>query len=67
MHRELAPTRGSSQQPNPGSETAVAMGCTCPVIDNHYGRGVPNHLNGPLYWIAEGCPLHDTAKKGTAE
>lgn len=40
--------------PNPGSDEALAKGCTCPVIDNGrgHGRGDGN------FWINEGCPLH---------
>jgi hypothetical protein len=43
--------------PNPGSTDAVAHGCTCPVIDNNHGKGVPSK-DGPLFWITEGCPVH---------
>ncbi len=42
--------------PNPGSVEATDLGCTCPVIDNHFGNGVP----GQGFWITSGCPLHDT-------
>jgi hypothetical protein len=45
--------------PNPGSERAISAGCTCPVIDNHYGRGVP-YPDGPAFWKSEDCPLHGT-------
>lgn len=47
--------------PNPGSNAAREAGCKCPVIDNGYGRGArPNPETGePLFWITEGCPLHD--------
>lgn len=38
--------------PNPGSDTALELGCTCPVLDNGRGR------RGPPFWITEGCPLH---------
>ena len=44
------------QKPNPGSDEAVAMGCTCPRMDNGYGR--IGGGNGP-FWITGGCPLHD--------
>lgn len=27
------------REPNPGSDEAIASGCTCPVIDNGHGRG----------------------------
>lgn len=43
---------------NPGSDAAKRRGCTCPVIDNHYGRGWP-HKGHTAFYIAEGCPLHD--------
>lgn len=41
--------------PNPGSATAQALGCTCPVMDNCYGLGA---YDGN-FWISQGCPLHD--------
>lgn len=47
--------------PNPGSDEAVAEGCTCPVIDNGYGRGVGvNHpVSGlPIFVFDWACPLH---------
>ncbi len=48
--------------PNPGSEEAVALGCSCPIIDNHYGKGVPHNIdlhNGPiLFWISADCKIH---------
>lgn len=48
----------------PGSEEALKKGCTCPVMDNRHGRGIPSgpiSPNGPsvtLYWMSEDCPLH---------
>lgn len=39
--------------PTPGSPSARDRGCTCPVMDNHNGRGV----NGQ-FWISEKCPVH---------
>ncbi len=50
--------------PNPGSAKAVALGCTCPVMDNHHGDGIPTE-DGPEFWLTEGCPLHD--KEGMGE
>ena len=41
-----------SENPNPGSREAIALGCRCPVIDNGHGR------NGPPFWIRDDCPLH---------
>ena len=48
--------------PNPGSDAAIERGCTCPIIDNHYGRGRPG-LDADGHeraWFVfhEDCPLH---------
>lgn len=49
---------------NPGSPEAVKQGCKCPVMDNHYGKGIL--YNGRIeFWISEECPLH--GKKGSDE
>jgi len=40
---------------NPGSDKAIELGCTCPVMDNGHGRG-----NGP-FWYSESCPYHVTS------
>lgn len=52
-------------KPNPGSKNAVALGCTCPVMDNHHGRGVPwprddgkDPTEHPSFYVTEGCPVH---------
>lgn len=42
----------------PGSKEAIEAGCTCPVMDNEYGRGV--FLDGKLYYINKQCPIHGT-------
>jgi hypothetical protein len=47
-----------SAVPNPGSIEARYRGCTCPVIDNHHGEGVPS-TKGRTFWITEGCPVHN--------
>lgn len=46
--------------PNPGSKEAQDKGCTCAVIDNHYGRGVPGwgKPDEPAFWVTGGCPVH---------
>ena len=46
-------------EPNPGSKEARAKGCLCPVIDNHYGEGMP-YPDGPRFWINAECPVHGT-------
>lgn len=43
--------------PNPGSTAALDAGCTCPVIDNHHGKGFP-WGGGQKFWISGGCPVH---------
>jgi len=42
--------------PNPGSDEAIKMGCTCPVLDNAHGNGARGDPN--LFWISEDCPIH---------
>jgi hypothetical protein len=46
----------------PGSDEAIAQGCTCPVLDNGRGRGAYQVDNQWAYWIAFGCPLHHDTK-----
>lgn len=44
---------------SPGSEEAVAAGCTCPVAANYDGEGIPIN-EGRLvgYWVNKQCKLH---------
>lgn len=52
--------------PNPGSDEAGILGCICPVIDNHYGKGVP--MGGKReFWITGGCILHDNESNQPSE
>jgi hypothetical protein len=49
--------------PNPGSDEAIERGCTCPVLDNAHGAGVPrggdeNGHQKMAWWVNDGCPLH---------
>lgn len=46
-------------KPNPGSDEAVKMGCTCPCSDNAYGIGAWG-TSGPdaVFWRNINCPLH---------
>ena len=46
----------------PGSDAAVANGCTCPIHANYYGRGVFRTSLEVGYKIAKGCPLHGKYK-----
>ena len=43
--------------PNPGSKEAQALGCLCPVLDNHYGVGILLK-DGLTFWINLNCPVH---------
>jgi hypothetical protein len=55
--------------PPPGSNSAQAQGCSCPVMDNNHGLGVrysPDSAEAQ-YWISEGCPLHALPAAPTAE
>ena len=47
--------------PNAGSDEAVDLGCTCPVMDNEYGRGYMG-MEGVFVHTA-GCPLHGESLK----
>lgn len=44
-------------KPNPGSDEALKLGCTCPVMDNHYGAGVP-YKKGVSFWYSDDCRVH---------
>lgn len=54
MRSDLTPAH------NPGSPEAIAAGCTCPVIDNHHGKGVPTSTGERLFWYDAACPMHGT-------
>lgn len=54
----------TSAVPNPGSQDAVDKGCTCAVIDNHHGRGVPTP-NGRSFWISGDCSIHAKPRSKT--
>lgn len=48
-------------KPNPGSSEAVEQGCSCPVMDNHHGKGIPVPDNGEIkraFWINAECSMH---------
>jgi hypothetical protein len=48
-------------KPNPGSDEARALGCRCPVLDNHYGEGAYEGPDGVEFWTSQECPLHGSA------
>ena len=41
--------------PNPGSDAAIKMGCTCPFLDKCHGKGGDPFGN---FWIDLNCPIH---------
>ena len=45
---------------NPGSSEAVAAGCLCPPIDNHFGVGrVTSDPDAPRQFVRSwSCPMH---------
>lgn len=45
-----------NNKPNPGSKEAIELGCTCPVMDNHHGRGYQG-VEG-IYIYNGDCNLH---------
>lgn len=47
----------------PGSRIASEVGCTCPVLDNCYGKGFRTDESGqPIYWMSLVCPIHGEKK-----
>lgn len=50
---------------NPGGPDAVANGCSCSAESNHRGEGEPAP-NGPRFYVAAGCPVHDRPAAGGA-
>ena len=69
----IAPHDGRDQKAagvgslSPGSDEAIAAGCTCPVIDNGYGRGcmggVKDEQGRTVFVIRLDCPLHGIAEE----
>jgi len=43
----------------PGSQAAIDQGCTCPVMDNHYGAGMYTDKHGNVIFVLNSdCPIH---------
>ena len=57
IDQEQGDDREPLAPPNPGSDEAVARGCSCPVLDNAHGAGLP-YPDGPVFWVNKDCPLH---------
>lgn len=57
-----------SNTPPPGSPEAQAQHCTCPVMDNQYGRGYRyvESAKTRLYVINADCPLHGSVREAVS-
>lgn len=54
---EVTMSQDELKENPPGSNKAIAAGCTCPRIDNHYGYGFM--INGERCFVHDSeCPLH---------
>ncbi len=45
----------TDKKPNPGSDEAIKAGCTCPILDNEYGKGWMGDPN--MFVFSHDCPL----------
>lgn len=54
--KKTAPLEDAHKLP-PGSPEAVEAGCTCPVTDNHHGKGYQG-VEG-MHCISGDCELHN--------
>ena len=53
-------TTSNCPDARPGSPKAWRLGCTCAVLDNHYGRGFfIGDDPEPRFYITRGCPIHN--------
>lgn len=50
--------------PNPGSEAAITLGCTCPVMDNRHGEGLYEKDGEMLFVYNAACPVHSPNSEG---
>jgi hypothetical protein len=49
--------------PNPGSDEAIKIGCTCPVLDNGHGKG--SMYGEGMFWMNKNCPVHGSDQNGS--
>ena len=46
---------------NPGTKEAIDAGCSCPIMDNNYGRGYWEDEDGtPLFVYNLDCKYHSS-------
>lgn len=47
----------------PGGVMMKRKGCTCPRLDNHFGKGV--EVDGEMQWYVDPeCPIHTVMPEG---
>ena len=55
---------------NPGSEEAIAAGCSCPVLDNARGKGymggAKDEDGNTIFVVSCVCPIHGDPKLADA-
>lgn len=51
--------------PNPGSDEAIRLGCTCPVMDNGHGKGYMGQKN--IFVMSGGCSIHGSKNEKRAK
>jgi hypothetical protein len=57
---QMTHDRFLEEHPNPGSDEAIKLGCTCPILDNFHGAGLDD---GKYFWYDENCPVHVKKQK----
>lgn len=71
MHEDYRQTPSSIMDiekekiPNAGSDQAIDLGCTCPIMDNEYGKGYMGMED--VFVFNTQCPLHGEALKEVFE
>lgn len=62
IDQEQREERERTAPPNPGSDEALDLGCSCPVLDNAHGEGL-QYPDGPVFWVNRDCPLHGDCER----
>jgi hypothetical protein len=54
----MTPYETDRWEHNPGSLPARKLGCKCPYVDNHAGRGRGGDGKRYGWYISGNCPMH---------
>lgn len=46
------------ENPNPGSNEAIRLGCLCDIQGNKHGKGFVLGNNPPIFFKEPLCPIH---------